>query len=90
MLRGQIKHVRTRIQVLKLALPASTMDDRAFAAVGSELRSKTIELDALKADLKRVQIEARVEASQRHLRRHKANRSFLGKALFRIARAAEA
>lgn len=86
-LQGQIRAIRSRIEVLKLELPASTNDDRAFAAVGTELRSKSSELDGLKADLKRLQIEARVEASRFPQRNEKA-RSFLGRAFFRRADAA--
>ena len=86
-LQQQITTVRSRIEVLKLALPASTMDDRAFVAVGTELRSKSDELDVLKADLKRIRIEARAMAS-RFPRRDTKTRSILGRVLFRHASAA--
>ena len=88
-LQGQITEVRSRIEVLKLALPGSIMDDRAFASVGTQLRSKSAELDALKADLKRIKIKARVEVSlipRLPRRNSKAQRS-LGRAIFRRAAA---
>jgi hypothetical protein len=88
-LQQQITCVRSRIKVLKLELPASANDDRTFTAVGTELRAKSSELDALKAGLKRLQIEARVEAS-RAPRRDAKGLSFVGRAFFRRANAARA
>lgn len=86
-IRDQIADVRKQIEHLKLALPESTMDDRAFAAVRIELRSKHAELNALQTHLKRIRLVARAEAS-RIPRRNANSQQPLGRVVFKHARAA--
>ena len=86
-IQAQIAAVRKQIELLKLALPASTMDDRAFAAVRIELRSKHAELNALETHLKRIRIVARAEASRAPRRNTKSQRP-LGRLIFKHALAA--